>query len=155
MKLFLIQHAQAKNKEEDPQRPLTDKGKANIKKVAQHVARTVPEIAELWHSEKLRAQQTAQILAEVLKISDKLKEYPGLTPNDNIVPIKERLMEAKENLAIVGHLPFLDKLASILLCHSQEARIISFTMGGIVCLNRDQENNWSVEWMITPDVASS
>ncbi len=152
MKLFLIQHAQAKNKEEDPQRPLTDEGKANIKKVAQHVARTIPEIAEIWHSEKLRAKQTAQILAEVLKISDKLKECPGLTPNDTVGPVKERLMEIKENLAIVGHLPFLEKLASTLLSHSQEASIISFAMAGIVCLNRDQENNWSVEWMITPDV---
>ena len=61
-------------------------------------------------------------------------------------------MEIKENLAIVGHLPFLEKLASTLLSHSQEASIISFAMAGIVCLNRDQENNWSVEWMITPDV---
>ena len=145
MKLFLIQHAQAKNKVEDPMRPLTDEGKANIKKVAQHVASTAPEITKLWHSEKLRAQQTAQILAEMLKISERLEECPGLTPNDTIAPIKERLMEIKENLAIVGHLPFLDKLASVLLCHSQEARIISFAMGGIVCLNRDQENNWSVE----------
>lgn len=152
MKLFLIQHAQAKNREEDPQRPLTDEGKANIKKVAQHVAKTIPEITELWHSEKLRAKQTAQILAEVLKISDRLKECPGLTPNDTVCPVKERLMEIKENLAIVGHLPFLEKLASTLLCHSQEARIISFAMGGIVCLSRDQEHNWSVEWMLTPDV---
>ena len=152
MKLFLIQHAQAKSKEEDPQRSLADEGKANIKKVAECVARTAPEITEVWHSEKLRTKQTAQILAKELDISDRLKEYPGLMPNDNVDSVNERLMEVKENVAIVGHLPFLDKLASLLLCHSQETRIINFAMGGIVCLNRDQENVWSIEWMITPGI---
>ena len=68
MKLFLIQHAQAKSKEEDPQRSLTDEGKANIKKVAEYVARTAPEVTEVWHSEKLRAKQTAQILAESTRV---------------------------------------------------------------------------------------
>ena len=152
MKLYLIQHAQAKSKEEDPQRPLTDEGRENIKKVADHVSRFSLDIAEVWHSGKLRAKETAEILAKALNISDRLRQYPNLTPNDNVIPVKERLMEITENLAIVGHLPFLDKLASLLLCNSQEARIISFAMGGIVCLNRDQEDNWSIEWMIVPDI---
>ena len=152
MKVYLIQHAEAKSKEEAPQRPLTDLGKKNIKKISEYAAKINLSIAEIWHSDKLRAQQTAGILATTLKMSDKVKECRGLAPNDNVMDLSIQLMSKEENITIVGHLPFLSKLASLLLCGSETAHIINFKMAGIVCLNKDELQNWTLDWMITPEI---
>lgn len=152
MKVYLIQHGEAKSKEEDPQRPLSDPGKKNIRRIAEYAAKINLSIAEIWHSDKLRAQQTAGILAEALGMSDKIKECQGLAPNDNVMDLSDQLMSKKENVAIIGHLPFLGKLTSLLLCGSEKAHIINFKMGGIVCLNKDDLHNWTLDWMIIPEI---
>lgn len=153
MKVYLMQHGEAKSKEEDPQRPLSDPGKNNIRKVSEYAAKINLSIAEIWHSDKLRAQQTAGILAEALGMSDKVKECQGLAPNDNVMDLSIQLMSKEENVAIVGHLPFLGKLACLLLCGSESAHIINFKMGGIVCLNnKDDLHNWTLDWMIIPEI---
>ena len=152
MKVYLLQHAEAKSKEEDPQRPLSDLGKKNIQKVSEFAAKINLSIAEIWHSDKLRAQQTADIFAEALGISDKVKECQGLTPNDTVMDLSDQLMSRTENIAIIGHLPFLDKLSCLLLCGSETAHIMNFKMGGIVCLNKDDLHNWTLDWMIIPEI---
>jgi phosphohistidine phosphatase len=48
-------------------------------------------------------------------------------------------------------MPYLDKLSSLLLCQNEDAHIISFKNGGIVCLERD-DNHWSVDWILQPDI---
>jgi phosphohistidine phosphatase len=58
-----------------------------------------------------------------------------------------------ENIMLVGHLPHLGKLASLLLCGDENAGLISFRMGGALCLERDGAGKWSVQWMIIPDLA--
>jgi phosphohistidine phosphatase len=53
---------------------------------------------------------------------------------------------------IVGHLPFMEKLASLLVAGSEDADIVAFQMGGVVCLERDDVGVWRVRWMVTPDM---
>ena len=67
MRLYLVQHAEAKSEAEDPTRPLTEKGLADIKRVARHLKEHANiKVAEINHSGKTRAEQTAQVLAEAL-----------------------------------------------------------------------------------------
>ena len=54
---------------------------------------------------------------------------------------------------IVGHLPFLDKLAGLLIAGDQSETVVSFVNSGIVCLASDQ-GGWLVSWCITPDIIS-
>ena len=51
----------------------------------------------------------------------------------------------------MGHMPFLGKLAALLLRGKSEGRIMEFKMGGVVCLKRDP-TGWVMEWAITPDM---
>jgi phosphohistidine phosphatase len=54
---------------------------------------------------------------------------------------------------IVGHLPFLDKLASALLCGNENQKVVSFQYGCIVKLVRNDETKaWSIKWMVIPDI---
>jgi phosphohistidine phosphatase len=55
-----------------------------------------------------------------------------------------------EDTVLVGHLPHLGSLASLLLCGDKEKNVIDFKMGGVVCLKRLNDGKWSVEWMIVP-----
>ncbi len=60
--LFLIQHGEAKTKDEDPERRLTEHGAAVVEKMATWAARAGVKVSEIRHSGKRRAEQTASIL---------------------------------------------------------------------------------------------
>jgi len=53
---------------------------------------------------------------------------------------------------IVGHLPFLGKLASLLLTGCESANTVAFKQGGIVCLSRSELKQWQINWMVTPEI---
>jgi phosphohistidine phosphatase len=151
MLLYLVQHAEAKSEEEDPERSLTEKGLQDIKKVASYLARLNIKVDEIFHSGKKRALQTAEVLAKNLKPKKGVSTKDGLAPLDDPQIWLERLSELEEEVMIVGHLPHLSKLASLLLTGDKEKPIVTFKNAGLLCLKRSG-NNWSVEWMITPDL---
>lgn len=59
---------------------------------------------------------------------------------------------ASRDHALVGHLPHLQRLASLLLFGAAEKKNVAFAMGGIVALERDDAGNWSLRWMVIPDL---
>jgi phosphohistidine phosphatase len=62
MDLYLMQHGQATTETEDPERPLTDAGRAAVQRVAERARAVTVGISGCLHSGKLRAEQTAQLL---------------------------------------------------------------------------------------------
>jgi len=150
MLLYLVQHGDAKGEEQDPSRPLSEKGIRDVKKVASHISGLNIKVEEVLHSSKLRAKQTAEIIAEKLKIAKGISETDGLSPMDDAGIWAERLNKRTDTLMLVGHLPHLGKLASLLLCSEKERNVVAFKMGGVVCLKRD-DTEWSLQWMITPE----
>jgi phosphohistidine phosphatase len=151
MKLYLIQHGIAKTKVEDPDRSLTDEGEEQTRKVARFIAPDVT-VSRILHSGKIRARQTAQIFAEVLKTVDALETAKGLDPLDDPQIQAARLAEESGNWMLVGHLPHLNRLASLLLCGDPRREPIAFRNSGVVCLARDEEGKWSLQWAVTPEV---
>lgn len=152
MFLYLVQHGEAKKEEEDPSRPLSDKGIEDVKRVASYIAKLNIEVGEVLHSGKLRAKHTAEILAGNLRIAKSVSEMDGLAPLDRPGICAEKLKGKKESLMLVGHLPHLGKLSSLLLSSDKEKNIIAFKMSGVVCLKRDDAGMWSLQWMITPEI---
>ena len=63
MTLYLVQHGEAKAEAEDPEWPLTARGRDDIGCLAALLARTGVRVARLDHSGKRRAQETAELLA--------------------------------------------------------------------------------------------
>ena len=53
---------------------------------------------------------------------------------------------------LVGHLPYMSKLASLLLCGDETKPVIAFQTGGVLCLQRAGRDAWSVRWMVTPNI---
>lgn len=108
--------------------------------------------SKIYHSEKLRAKQTAMVFADAL---NRLAEAaPGLNPNDHVQPWADRISKENEDLMLVGHLPFLEKLASFLTSGNESARWIFFRYSAIVCLDQREDKGWGVRWILTPEMAT-
>ncbi len=152
MKLYLVQHAKAASKQADPQRPLTEDGCRDIQKIAAFIKPLKLSVDLLWHSGKKRAVQTAEALAEVIEIKEAEVAHDGLAPNDDVTVLRDELASARQDVMIVGHLPFLSKLASLLLAGSESAGTVAFKQGGIVCLGCSETNQWQIDWMVTPEL---
>jgi phosphohistidine phosphatase len=151
MKLYLVQHAKAASKEVDPQRALTEEGIQEIRKVAAFIKPLNLSVEYLWHSGKKRAQQTAESLAQVVTINKEHTARDGLAPNDDVKVLENQLMSMKRDIIIVGHLPFLSKLVSLLLTTSESSATVAFRNAGIVCLNYT-DNQWQIDWIVIPQI---
>ncbi len=53
---------------------------------------------------------------------------------------------------IVGHLPFLSKLASSMVVDDDSASVVAFKEGGIVCLEKNEDMVWHIAWMVVPEL---
>jgi len=151
MEIYLVQHGEPKSEAEDSQRPLTDNGKRVVESVAGYVAAMGLEISGIIHSGKLRAKQTAELFAQHFLPSQGIKEESGLGPLDDPHQAKELVKQAERPLMIVGHLPHLGRLASLLILGTLEKEVIRFRMGGVVCLTK-WDDNWSIKWALTPEL---
>ena len=153
MKLYLAQHALAKISEEDPRRPVSEIGMADLLKMTYCVNSHIDfSVNAIYHSGKLRARQTAECFAEYIHPPGGIKESDGLDPNENPQIWATRLKQIKENILLVGHLPHLSRLASLLLINDPDKEVLRFYNAGIVCLQSDYGKGWSLEWTVNPDI---
>jgi phosphohistidine phosphatase len=151
MELYLVQHGEAKPEAEDPERPLTERGEETVRQMAAWAAQVGVRVVQIRHSGKRRAEQTAALLTERLSPAQGVIAVEGLKPNDDPRPVVESLQSEHQPIMLVGHLPFLSRLASLLVVENPEGGIIRFQPAGIVCLVR-QEKKWTVQWVMPPDL---
>jgi phosphohistidine phosphatase len=148
----LVQHGEAVSEAEDPARPLTARGREEVRRVAERAAALGVRVAEIRHSGKLRARQTAEILAAPLAPLGGVREVDDLAPEDDPGTAKAEIESAHEPLMLVGHLPHLSRLASLLVLGDPGREIIRFRNGAVVCLIA-VEGRWLVQWVLTPETA--
>jgi phosphohistidine phosphatase len=153
MRLYLVQHAQSKRKEEDPSKPLSTKGWQDIRRVSRYAEKRLRiQVAQILQSGKLRAKQTAEVLTEHLHPAQGVAVADGLDPLADPTMWAARLAEATESIMLVGHLPHLSKLAAQLLTGDTSREIVAFRNGGIVCLEKEENGSWAIRWAITPEI---
>ena len=153
MNLYLIQHGEAVEKDINPDRPLTDAGRAAVERVAAHAQRCGVRVPEIWHSGKTRAAETAAIVARRLALGAPCTEHQDLGPKDPAGDVCALLRRRKEDLAIAGHLPHLARVVGCLLTGDASAEPVVFHRGGIVALERAEEGTWHLAWALPPFLA--
>jgi phosphohistidine phosphatase len=153
MRLYLVQHAEAVPADLDPEQPLTPAGREMARRVSRWLAATGrARPAEILHSRRARARQTAEIFARALA-TPPLREADGLLPGDDIGPAAEAAKSATGDLMLVGHLPHLNRLASFLVSGEAGADVVRFRHSGVICLER-QGNAWAIFWAVVPDLVT-
>ena len=111
-------------------------------RVAAALKDRIKGLGAIWHSTKLRARETAEILAEHLAPRAGTLEREGLAPNDPVEPVALEIESGETDIMIVSHIPFLHKLAGRLLTGSEDAETIRLGTAGIACLEADDALNW-------------
>ncbi len=152
MEIYLVRHGEAESELVDPTQPLRERGRADVTRMARHAARIKVTVAEIRHSTKLRAKQTAEILAARLDPLRGLRETDDLEPTHGPGRAREAIEAAAEPLMLVGHLPHLARLASLLLAGDPNTDIVRFRPGAIARLDR-AERGWVLDWLLIPEIA--
>jgi len=148
---YLVRHGSARPAAPgavDAERPLDDRGREEVGRVGRHAAALGLRVAEIRHSGFVRARESAEILATHLHPARGVREARGLRPNDDPAAARAEL-EAGDGLMLVGHLPHLGRLASLLLVGAPDREILRIPAGALVCLGYT-EARWALEWMLTP-----
>lgn len=71
---------------------------------------------------------------------------------DDLSIIGTEIKELDDGTMIVGHLPHLGKLASLLVRGDTEKAVVQFQQGGVVCLAQGDEGDWTITWMVVPEI---
>jgi phosphohistidine phosphatase len=149
--LYLVQHGQAKPENEDPQRPLTDRGADDVSWVAHWaIDRFGVRPNRIIHSGKTRSRQTADIWGRLVDVDP--EEGDGLAPNDDPMTWARRLAAETDDEMVIGHLPYLAKLASGLLTGDPDRQLIGFQQGALVALEHT-DARWIVTLLLPPSAA--
>jgi phosphohistidine phosphatase len=152
MRIYLVQHGLAIPKEVDPERPLSEQGREDVGRLARFLAGAGVRVGQVLHSGKARAEQTAALLAEALVPGGQPQACDGLNPNDPVEPFAAEIAGWKTDTLLVGHLPFLGRLASLLLASEPQRPILGFQPGTLACLERDPADQWLLAWMVRPEL---
>jgi phosphohistidine phosphatase len=153
MDIYLMQHGEALPAELDPSRSLSEVGQRSVEVVSRHAAACGVRVDRIVHSGKLRAVESALILARELGCAD-VRHVDGLAPGGDVQAASDALVDpsASGSLAIVGHMPFLDRFSALLVAGDCTAQVVAFRNGGLVKLV-PAEWGYALAWAITPEVA--
>ncbi|MHC1726049.1 MAG: phosphohistidine phosphatase SixA [Syntrophobacteraceae bacterium] len=152
MALYLVQHGKSLSKEDDPEQGLSSEGISDVNRIAEVAGgyRVQPEA--IRHSGKKRARQTAELFARKLLPGKEPEPISGLGPLDDVTTVAKWLKN-EDNLMLVGHLPFMERLTGFLITGASERLVFKFQNGGIVCLDKNPDNPlWFIKWTLMPRI---
>lgn len=150
MRLFIMRHGEAAAGASDGERPLTEKGKSDVLKVARVLKESGVAMKAIYHSKKRRAIQTAEILQKVLNPQAAMSGKTSLSPDDPIDDIVYEIASWKEDAILIGHLPFQSHLISRLVIGDDSRSIVSMDTGSIVILETADQQKWYITGFIHP-----
>lgn len=161
MNIYLLRHGiaverGAKGFDKDSDRPLTAKGKRQLRKSAAAMKKMKLRFNLILSSPYERAKRTAGIVATELKLIKWLKFSDLLKyesePEDLIGQLAV-LKPAPEDLLLVGHEPYLSRLISLLVS-GNEGMAIDLKKGGLCKLQSEKLLRAGkcahMEWLLTP-----
>lgn len=146
-----MRHGEAYDAQVQTQRPLTEKGKQGVARVVDTLAKNNINIADIFHSGVLRAQQTAEIVARTINFQNKLQVMPQLNKPDAIDIIIDKINGFVDDTLLVGHIPVMPLLVSELITNEPDQEIVLFEPASLVCLEK-LDNGWGIEWVIKPSL---
>ena len=141
-----MRHGQAASPQIDPQQGLSSEGRAEVERLAKRLAGQDVQFSQIFHSEKTRARQTAEIMARILAPDITPQLRAGLKPNDDPRLLIAELNRWQQDTLIASHLPFVPGLLAELTGQAQNMGLVT---GTIICLVKEA-GSWKILWMESP-----
>lgn len=152
MALYLIQHGKSLPKDQDPDQGLSAEGIAETERIANLAKDYGVSVSQIRHSVKTRARQTAEIFANALNPKRGIQEISGIKPMDDVAEVAAGI-DAVEDIMLVGHLPFMERMTAFLITGSIDRPVFKFQNSGIVCLDKDPATQaWVILWSLMPAI---
>jgi phosphohistidine phosphatase len=149
MKIYLVRHGESIFSGNDNKRPLSHQGRNDILNLANFIKPLNIVVKEILQSKKLRAKETAEILAPCI-------QHGAIQTNENLDPDSDpqiwfqQLNHQNEDLMLVGHMPFMGKLVALMISGFSDKNIVAMKTGTMICLEKI-ENEWIISWMVNSD----
>lgn len=156
MRCYFLRHGIAVDPEgwqgDDFDRPLTPEGKDRMAREAKTIAALSLDLDAIVTSPLLRAQQTAAIVADKMKMRNRLTEDERLGTGFNSSALKGVLDDHPNAAALllVGHEPSMSGTIGLLVGGAR----IDFKKGSLACVAFDDPASLAGElvWLIPPKV---
>jgi phosphohistidine phosphatase len=153
MHLYFLRHGEASWpdwKKPDDERPLTPHGKEEIRKLARFFQRLDLQLDRIMTSPLPRARQTAEIVAERLKLT--LHEDSSLEPGFDGEGLRKILRKyPEERVMLVGHEPDFTEAISALTGAS-----LKLSKGGLALIELNPKSmSGRLLWLFPPKVVKA
>jgi phosphohistidine phosphatase len=159
MRLVLFRHGPAGARDQarwpdDGKRPLTAKGMIRTKAAARGLSKLEKGISLILTSPLVRAEQTAQIVRDVIGDSAKIVTLQELSPGGSNRALIAHLSELPQQrtVVLVGHEPGLGKLASLLALGSGTTGELKLKKAGAAGLKFDgppRAGSGDLSWLLS------
>ena len=150
MRAYLARHGKAKSAAANPRRGLTTVGVRELEELGRFLGKLQLTVSSVWHSDKARARETAEIISSGLGFEGDGNETADLSPNADPASMVAFLDAAEEDVLAVGHLPHLERLTALLLTGTADTDVVRFNSGTIACLERRGPGAWILLWVLGP-----
>ena len=159
MKLVIVRHADAGDAEEfaksgkaDSLRPLSDKGRKQMRDAAEGLRALVPKADLIATSPYTRAVQTAKIVADAY-LGVEQETTATLEPDSDLDDFEAwiRDHDGLDVVIVVGHEPLLGELATWLMTGASESHV-EFKKGGacLLAFGGDvKKGDGVLQWLLT------
>lgn len=144
MKLYLMRHGDATK---DEPHVLSKRGKKESRRVVRLLCDAGIKPSVILCSSAIRARETAEIVSRELGVP--VEEANGLNPEDDAHLWLDRIREKSEDIMLVGHLPHLSRLVSLLLI-GEDRDLLDFRKSSVACLESSGEV-WVIRFFVTPE----
>ncbi len=160
MKIYLLRHGRAVERgaagwDRDCDRPLTSEGEKQIVRIARGMRQLNLEFDHALSSPYVRAWRTAEIAAKELGLGARLRASRSLAPGGDpaaLVRQLRRLPQPAQRVLLVGHEPYLSRLAGLWVGGSDGLRI-ELKKGGLIRLDVEDlilGRCAVLEWLLAP-----
>ena len=158
MDLYLMRHAEAADLSAggfatDAERPLTEKGQRQSRRVGALLKRLDVTLDLVLTSPLTRAHETAKAVVEAMESDAKIRTLDALTPDAEDDAAWQAISRSGgESVLVVGHLPSIASLAGSLLGSLAEAPLHfqKASIAALACERPGRKPRVTLEWMLSP-----
>lgn len=155
MKVYLVHHVDALPAEQDPQRHISPKGRDQADRLGTRLRALGVAPVRILHSDKQWTIDTADRIAAKLEAKDKTAKaaYPVNT-GDPVAPFMAEIAAAGGDIMMCGHVDYLLRAASRLVCGDETRKVVEFKPGNgtAVCLE-GKGSDWHITYAWRQDHA--
>jgi phosphohistidine phosphatase len=135
--------------ENDSIRPLSEEGNKDIHRLADWLRPMHIQVSHFLHSEKLRTQQTADIVSSAILSATPMQSDARLNPMTSLTVLLDMLYHLDDDVLWVGHLPWISRLVSLLVARDENLPVVDVHPGTMICLHRKERHTWTISWMLS------